>query len=344
MMAYLSKLFEAFIGVVEPLFVPFRSRFRCVAVVEAEELAIYFVSNGVCELVARSGSATEEQKRVLKRRKGSEVELRLRADQVLRRVLHLPQAGRDFVEPIINHRLERLVPWQPSHALYGFKILETSTSDNSMVVDFAATSANIAIEAAEALRQFNLVPTTLGTAAEPIMTPISIDMYRGRRSATRSRIRYCTAIGLTAVALVLGAACPISIWMVYTNGKDLQALDGRLSEVRELSQGTGSVIVGLARGRALIETKKRESSVIVLIDRLSRAIPDNTFLRELEVDQEKVRLVGTSSDAPALIGILEAETLSKVQFSAPVTRDDVNRDNFDITAARPLNPTEATAR
>jgi Tfp pilus assembly protein PilN len=84
--------------------------------------------------------------------------------------------------------------------------------------------------------------------------------------------------------------------------------------------------------------------MIVLVEELSKIIPASTYLTELAVQDQDVRISGLSSDAPALIGILEgADLLTDVRFAAPTIRDEeAAQDRFEIVArlASPApNPT-----
>ena len=74
--------------------------------------------------------------------------------------------------------------------------------------------------------------------------------------------------------------------------------------------------------------------MVVLIDRLAGAIPADTFLKELAATSDKLRLVGTSGNAPALIGKLEKIGLANVRFTSAITREKDGRDSFEITADR----------
>ena len=77
----------------------------------------------------------------------------------------------------------------------------------------------------------------------------------------------------------------------------------------------------------MLEAKQPDRAMMVLVDRLAAAIPPDTFLRELAVTQQKVRLVGASANAPALVGKLEAAGLRNVRFTAAITRGKDGRDN-----------------
>lgn len=338
--ALISKLLDAFIGAIEPLTARFSSSTRWVALVEGDAISLHEVRKGSPTSRGRlsvEGSLDESERKLIRSGASKTVELRLPPEQILHRTLHLPQAGKDFLEPIIEHRLERLTPWKPEHVLYGFRIIGEPEADGSIAVAFAATSAEIAAEPARRLEAIGLAPTVLGTSGEPIDAPSSIDLYRGKRSRVRAQLRRSTAIVLSAAAVALAPACVASFWVAYASEQRLHSVEERLSNLRARLPAAGSTKAEQAHGRerTLLEAKRPERSLLMLIDRLGSALPSNTYLRELDIDPRKIRLVGRSGNAPALIGLLEAKaTLAQVQFAAPVTRDGENRDDFEIVATR----------
>jgi general secretion pathway protein L len=340
----LSKLLDAFVDMLGPAMARFASRTRWVAVMEGDGVALYEVQKEGSSPVPRPIPVGEDRRRLAERARGGAIELRLRPDQVLYRTLRLPQAGREFVEQIIEHRLPRLIPWSPEKVLYGFRIVGEAEPDGQINVEFAATSADLAAAAVSRLKEIGLEPTALGTAAEPIDAPLRLDLFRGAKSTARSRMRKATALALAAVAAVLVPACLLSFWAAHAGEERLRSVETRLLQARARLQAASGGGAERDRDRALLDGKRPETSVLVLMDRLGATIPSDTFLSELEIDPEKVRLVGHSGNAPALIGLLEADpALAKVRFAAPVTRDSENRDGFDIVAAR-VSPDGGGAR
>ncbi|CAA9314052.1 MAG: hypothetical protein AVDCRST_MAG90-636, partial [uncultured Microvirga sp.] len=343
-----SRLLDAFVERIEPLAARFRPTTRRVAIAESDRIVVYEVRTG--QPPTRIGDSLQgDLKAGTDRKAARSVELRLPPDQVLHRTLQLPPAGKEFIEPIIENRLDRLTPWHPDKVLYGFRVVrdakrDGSMGDGSMTVDFAATSADIAAEPIRRLQELGFDPTALGTAADPIEAPLQIDLYRGARSAARADLRRTTVVVLSIVMAVLGPACVGSFWFAHASAERLRAVEERLSQLRaRLPSATGAKAEqARGRDRALVEAKRPETSLIVLIDGLSAALPAHTSLRELDIDGEKVRLAGRSRDAPALIGLLEQEeALAKVQFAAPVIRDSDNFDDFEIVAVRVIPQGEA---
>ncbi len=277
---------------------------------------------------------------------GGTVELRLPAEAVLTQTLTLPAAGRDFLEPILEHRLERLVPWSPDRALYGYRVTG-ETSSGEVTVDFAATSRDIADQWIRRAEERGLTPTAIGSAAEPLDAPLTIDLWRGKADPMARRARRLVVLGAAAAAAVVVPLVAVSGYLAYAAENRLEGLEARSAAARRALQdaiggGKGS------REAALTDAKRPDTAMVVLIDRFARALPKDTVLRGLEIEEERIRLTGFSAAAPALIAQLEASgALRGARFAAPVTRTPDGRDSFEIVAARlgaPAAPTDgATA-
>lgn len=323
-----SLLLDAFVAALEPRLGRFLDRSRRVAVAEGEGLALYEIREGrVIPHGAFDGAAPQAFA-------GRGLELRLPPNLFLARTLRLPDAGRDYLGPILSHRLERLTPWRPERVLYGYDIPEPAGPDGTIAVDLLATSADRVAPHLDALAAAGLKVTALGSSAAPLDAPLAIDLYRGRPgSAGTSPLRRPVAL---AAALAFGLLVPAfvaSTLLAASAETERAETEAHLSALRSrLAARTGS---GGTREAGLLAAKRPETSTLVLIDRLSAALPDGTVLRELDADGGKVRLVGRSDDAASLIGLLEGQGgLSAVRFAAPVIRDAERREAFDIVAGR----------
>jgi len=84
----------------------------------------------------------------------------------------------------------------------------------------------------------------------------------------------------------------------------------------------------------LAAEKVAQPSMAIMLEALSRALPDDAWLNRLEVEQGTARLAGNATNAAALIGPIEASGhFSDVQFSAPTTRaEGESEESFTITA------------
>ena len=312
-----------------PVVARFGASGRTVAVGEGDGLALYEVSP--------AGAVKPLQK--APKTKGGPVELRLPASSVLSRTLTLPAAGRDYVEPILDHRLEKLVPWAPDRVLYGYHVTG-ETPSGELEVDFAAASRDFADRWVAKAEAAGLTPTAIGSAAEPLERPLALDLWRGKSDPIGQRARAFVRTAAIVAGAVLVPLVGLSFYALHAADTRAADIEVRSSAARRalaeaIGAGAGS------REAGLIASKKPENAAVVLLDRLSRTIPQDTVLRDLEVAEGRVRLAGSSAAAPALIGTLEASGVVRgARFAAPVTRTPDGRDAFEILAARDVPPVQ----
>ena len=266
------------------------------------------------------------------------VELRLRPDQVLQRSISLPAASREFLASIIEHKLERLTPWRPERVLYGTCILDEGEGGGPLTVELLATSKDIVAAPLQALAALGLTPTAIGIEDGPATIPLRVNLLRDAPKAARVDSRRM----VSRVALAGFAACGV-VWLATTlwasSADDAaQAAGTRLVKARRLLKAATMGDVG-ERERALLEAKSPDRAVVVLVDKLARAIPADTYLKEMAIAPDKVRLVGVTTNAPALVGEIETTGLTNVRFTSAVTREKDEKDSFEITADRPAPPT-----
>ena len=336
----LIGLADAAVAVVTPLSVGNGSRIRWVLSERNGAISVHRVKKGRDSLVDRFSTAPEKATNWVREvAAAADVELRLDPDHIVAQTLTLPSDSRDFLNVIIDHRLDRLTPWKPDHVIYGFRILPTPTEADLLDIQFAATSRDRVAEQLQRLEQLGIRPTAIGSAGDPIEEPVIVDLLRG--SADRRRLRQRRLLRgafLASLPLALGAFVISSVLMSQAES-NLREVSSTLAQHRRmlLTDSEGNEAERLVH--SLLATKTADQAVFLLIDRLAAAIPADAFLNDLEFGSDTIRLHGVSANAPALIPVLEAVPgISHVRFEAPVARESDGRDRFEIVAALDAEP------
>jgi general secretion pathway protein L len=79
--------------------------------------------------------------------------------------------------------------------------------------------------------------------------------------------------------------------------------------------------------------KQQSPSALVVLEVLSRIIPDGTWLTEYRFVDDTVTLTGVTNDSSALLSIVEQSPhFSSAQFRAAVVGDPAGGDRFELTA------------
>ena len=253
--------------------------------------------------------------------RGSRIETQLASGQVLFRPLDFPKQAVDFLDGMIRTQIDRLTPWPADDAVFGWSS-PSETGQERIELTLAATSKQeieplVQLAAglgAQSLAAFAVPPAP----AEP---SVKIKVFeQSLRSAMRRG--FDTPRTLRAILLSAGAAAAVSLLVGAYLGDSLdseqQQLTRRISERRaalRLGPGGGSA-VGL-----LAKRKQTSPSSVVVLEALSQALPDGTYVTELRIDGDKVQVVGMTQDAPSLIRLIErSPQFARATFFAPTTR------------------------
>jgi general secretion pathway protein L len=269
----------------------------------------------------RDGKVIAGDPRQAARLKGRRVELMLRPDQFLFRPLELPRRATEFLDGIVRAQIDRLTPWSAGEAAIGWSEPHQEGPDR-IVVTVAATVRTLIAPYVQALTAHGARSVAVLTRL-PDGAPVRVLDERGREAAGIRRVsRVLLAI---LVVTGLGAAAATAAGVVV--GQSLQAQQDDLA--RRIVRSRSAALVGsdgnvdAATGalRSLERRKHESPAAVIVLEELTRALPDHTYVTELRIEGDKLRLVGITRDAPALIGLIEQTShFTRATFFAPTTR------------------------
>ena len=335
-----DRVVEAFCQAAEPLLKRAFPDLRLIAVVDGDgSLVLHRVGRDRAATLGSLDALAPTALAELAATRWSAVELRLPAAQIFERKLSLPAASREFLAPIIEHRLDRLTPWRPDRVLYGFRVDGGDASDGAVSVTLTATSRDLVAAPLQRIGAVGLVPTAVGAEAEEPQRSLAVNLLGGGAAmpprAKSHQFVSRTALvvgGLSLVAFIATAVLAAGA----AGGRDAAAQN--LAKARRLLRASSIHNLG-SREQLMLAAKQPARSTLLLIDALSTAIPADTYLNELVIQPDKVRLVGSSGNAPALIGEIEAAGLRNVRFTSAIARNREGRDDFELGAERPQGET-----
>ncbi len=274
---------------------------------------------------------------------GSQIDLVLNSSRFIFRPLELPSRASEFLDGVVRAQIDRLTPWSPSEAVFGWSAPRPVAADRIAVTVAASARAMIApiVQALASQRADSILGSTLGDGANGQSAPIQVLAQRaGAQERVRRLRRKLVALLVLAVAAVaLGAGAAIVV------GANLEAqrveLQRRIAMRRaELLSGRGTIF---DEALAALEARKRATPAgVIVLEALSQTLPDDTYLSELRIEGGKVQIAGFTRDAPALIRLIEqSQHFTRATFFAPTTRAPSDeRERFHIEAhIEPVFPT-----
>ena len=256
---------------------------------------------------------------------GSRVELLLQPGRFLFRPLELPDRASEFLDGIVRTQIDRLTPWSASDAAFGWSKPAESGTDRITVI-IAATALTLVtpyVHAIKALGAHSIAVFTTSPQAEAVAVPVKV---------LEERLRGVLDVGLIHRALVIllmaaGITAAVAIGASTINGANLDArqdaLSRQIASIRAAAATPGDAGLGsIPAARRTLEARKHDApSSLIVLETLSKILPDHTYVTELRIEGNKLRLIGITRDAPSLIGLIEQSgRLSLATFFAPTTR------------------------
>lgn len=283
------------------------------------------------------------------------VMLELGSEEIVSRRISVPAQARDLLPGIVRNQIERLSPWRATQACYGFDI-QDGAEPNNLEVRVLITPRAVVDDARRRLAALGLhvdavvaggasVGAADGAAQGAANTITLWSRLADADSARLIRLRWVIG-GAMAAAVCL--AVVLNVWAFMAGAAADAESDGIGAEIARLQRqvkGTYSPqsIASLPSAERAWALKETALVSAIVIETLSRALPDSAYLTELNIDGSTVRIAGIAKDAPALIAPLEQSGQFKdVHFYAPTTRSaDGVRFIFHIEARVEPHPTMA---
>jgi general secretion pathway protein L len=269
--------------------------------------------------------------------RGSRVELVLRPDRFLFKPLELPERAAEFLAGVVRAQIDRLTPWVADDAAFGSSE-PTEAGAGRIVVTVAATAKMRVVPYVQALTQLGVRSITMMTPSPngPNARAIRVwdENVAGIRDIPQTR---------RILFAVLAAACLISATAVTAAtiiGANLEAQQDDLAH-RIAQRRSAALAARSAPGdpvtvaeRALARRKNETPATVLVLETLSDILPDHTYVTEMRVEADMLRITGFTSDAPSLIRLMEqSRRFTHATFFAPTTRAPSDPgDRFSIEA------------
>jgi general secretion pathway protein L len=261
-----------------------------------------------------------------------DIDVVLPADELLVRTLDpLPPESKQYLDGIVRHQLERLVPWRADNVLHTYRAVPAGNGDNRLIVTVAATAKSLHAPLFTALaglaprRVRLLYPTAHG--GEVAIPLVGIG---GAGNAHSGRLRYGVMAGLAALLLI--AVGGFTYIYIASDRADAAAEenDRAIADLRKRVVARGPQAIG--EGAVILAQKKALPPAVLALDKLAEALPDDTWLSELQFAEGQLRVSGTSQNVNGLVPQIEAAGIfAEPTFFSPTTRlQDGSGDRFHL--------------
>ncbi|HVR81434.1 MAG TPA: PilN domain-containing protein [Luteimonas sp.] len=258
----------------------------------------------------------------------------LPASSSLRRRLLLPAAAADRLRDVLGFEIERQTPFAAADVVFDATV-GRRRPDGQLEVELL-TVPKTGFEAAIA-ELGGLADSLAGVdVADAAGVPLGVNLLLPSR---RYRAVDPWRTWNWALAAVAVLALAIGLWQMLENRR--MAADQLQQEVASRSAAARRVAIqrqqlnDVVQGAAFLDrTRHGRPTMVEILDELSRRLPDNTYLEKLAVEDNRLLLIGLSTEASALVARLEGSPLWRSPALTGALQPDprTHRDRFTLTA------------
>lgn len=269
----------------------------------------------------------------------------LPADAALRRPMLLPGAAADRLHDVLGFEIDRQTPFGAAQVRHAARVTGRR-ADGQLEVELVVVPRTV----------FDAAVTQVGGAAaglagvdldDAVGEPLGVNLLPAANRHRRADPwrRWNLALAALAVAAVASA-----MWMVLDNRREAadafeQASRPRIAQAREASDQRRQVADHIEGMQHLAALRAARPTMVEVLDELSRRLPDHSFLEKLSIEDDRLLLIGQSTEASTLVRELGGSSLWREPALAGALQPDPRsrRDRFTLTAELAVAGSDAVA-
>lgn len=249
-----------------------------------------------------------------------QIVLRLPLGQALIQTITLPQAAAANLHRVVGFELDRLTPFPVDKIYYDACVVAQQPATRSVQVQFAMVLRATLDPLLEQLRATGLMPDRVVVAAGDSGCNLLPAGQQPRRASLAGRLRMALLLLIVLTGL---AALAFPLWqqrsLVVALIPRVKAAQQQAAKVAGLRRQLDTAVES---SRFLLDKRQHRPRVIDVLNELTRVIPDNTWLEQLQIRGNQIELHGQSQEASALLQLVENSPLFQgATFRSPITRD-----------------------
>ena len=278
--------------------------------------------------VARDALDHDQRLRSLLRpskRRTHPVTVRLAGNLGLRRTLDLPLAARDDLDQLLRFEMDRLTPFRADDVYFAQRVLASDVVGCRIAVELQLAPRRVVEQALETAQRLGVSAARVELAADDAAGADPLNLLRDKLDggAREGRVT-CVTRALVLLALFL-AAIAVAMPLRRQQAR-LEGLENRVAAARAEAEESLALREHLDQltqsARFLITVKARRPTVTEILAELTRLVPDQAHIVQLELRDGSVQLHGYAATTSDLIGLLDESRLFRTpQFRSPVTQD-----------------------
>lgn len=265
--------------------------------------------------------------------RNDEVALCLPQEQVLQKKLFLPPETEENLRQVIAFEMDRYTPFNAEQVYFDYRL---ARRDKQLEVTLAVAPRNVIDEPLRQLAAWGARVTAV-LVADDATDGIPWNLLPGGQQQKKKGLQLLRL----NVALAFGAVfllCIVLFLPIWKKRETVLALSPLLDKAHHQAEAAENLRHQLealiAEYNYLLDKKRESPPVVAVLDDVTRALPDDTWVQQFELKGKEMQIQGETASSYKLVGLFEqAKTLHNASFRAPLTKgQSANSERFHLAA------------
>lgn len=266
-------------------------------------------------------------------------------DNGLRREIEMPRAAEENLRQAVEFELNRYTPFKAGDVYFDYRVLRRALGEHGMSLEIAVVPKARIYPSLAALAKAGLRPAAvvLGDDLGGERVPLNLlPPERRRKPAPRFSVANTVLAGVALIACVVALAVPI-----LQKRHDIAALNPLVERAKEEAEGVDQLKTELdtlvKNYDFLLQRKHAYPAASIVIDELTRILPDGTWLQQLNLRSHpkgwELQIQGETTISSQLASIIEDSPMFReATFKSPLIKGQgQGSERFHLAAE--LEPT-----
>jgi general secretion pathway protein L len=262
------------------------------------------------------------------------VVVRLDPSLVLDASVTLPLAAERSLRKILLHQLDRLVPLPADAVEFQHVITDRSTANKTIGVRLVVAARASIDRAVALLRSVGLNPSVVIAPSGLAGDDATVTLWRANQEQMSAPAVRWLLHGLIAVSVVLFASAYVTYVFRLNDYRDQLQQD--VAAATKASTAARTLIAQTEQTEgalAILLQRQREMDPLMLLDLLTKLVPDDAWISQLSVRGRNVELIGYAPNVSNVISRIEGHDIFyDPKFRSPITMSpDGKGERFDVS-------------
>jgi general secretion pathway protein L len=250
----------------------------------------------------------------------------------LRRRLDLPAISDHDLRQALFFEIERQTPFRPEDVYFDYRVAARRPESKRLTVELVIAPRATVDPILSQVKGLGLQLSGVDVVARNSHSRLGVNLLRtGQATASWSSLHLALALLLIGL---LGAVLYVPVSQLASEDDSIAAQVAEESGKAKQTTKKRAELDEIVKAAAFLdERKKNAPSILGMIDELTKALPDNTWLISLTQTNTEVKISGYSAAAAELIPLIDNVPLFKnPTFSSPIVQDPQKKlERFDIS-------------